>query len=46
MTSRYTFVCPECEQEIEVDEPMRESILSSGCPVCAGATDSESFELR
>lgn len=43
MTS-YVFTCPDCGQEIEVNESMREAILSSGCPVCTEATDDGDFE--
>lgn len=40
----HLFVCPACEQEIEVDTSMREAILESGCPVCTEATEEEHFE--
>lgn len=42
--STYIFVCPGCEQEIEVNEPMREAILSSGCPVCAEGVEKAHFD--
>lgn len=42
--STYIFVCPACEQEIEVNPPMREAILSSGCPVCTEAAETTYFE--
>ncbi|MFP8952994.1 FmdB family zinc ribbon protein [Natrialbaceae archaeon A-arb3/5] len=41
--SRYQFTCPECGQEIEVNESMREAILSHGCPVCGAAVTSATF---
>ncbi|MCQ4332660.1 zinc ribbon domain-containing protein [Natronomonas sp. F2-12] len=42
--STYRFVCPVCEQEIEVNTSMREAILESGCPVCTAGVDAAHFE--
>ena len=42
--STYTFVCPGCEQEIEVNGSMRDAILSSGCPVCTETVERSNFE--
>jgi len=42
MTS-YTFTCPECGQQIEVNASMRAAILSSGCPVCTEAVAAADF---
>ena len=41
--SRYEFNCPECGQEIEVNESMREAMLEHGCPVCGGTVTPETF---
>lgn len=41
--SRYEFTCPECGQEIEVNESMREATLSHGCPVCGAAVSAADF---
>lgn len=43
MTS-YVFTCPDCGQRIEVNESMREAILSSGCPVCTETAGTGDFE--
>lgn len=40
----YTFTCPDCGQEIEVNGSMREAMLSSGCPVCTEPVDTADFE--
>jgi transcription initiation factor IIE alpha subunit len=32
--STLTFVCPECQRSIEVDEAMRATLLETGCAVC------------
>jgi predicted nucleic acid-binding Zn ribbon protein len=42
--STYRFVCPACEQEIEINASMREAILESGCPVCTAGVGTEHFE--
>ncbi|WP_254522458.1 MULTISPECIES: DUF7560 family zinc ribbon protein [Natrinema] len=41
--SRYQFTCPECGQEIEVNESMREATLSHGCPVCTASVSQSDF---
>ena len=40
----YQFTCPGCTQEIEVDNPMRETILQVGCPVCTETIDEAAFD--
>lgn len=40
---RYTFVCPECTEEIAVDEPMRTALLESGCVACGSAVPTAAF---
>ncbi len=42
--STHIFVCPDCEQEIEVNTSMREAILANGCPVCTAPVESAYFE--
>jgi len=42
----YQFACPVCGQGIEINGPMREAILSNGCPVCSAAVDADAFECR
>ncbi|WP_049922651.1 DUF7560 family zinc ribbon protein [Halopiger djelfimassiliensis] len=44
--SRYEFTCPECGQEIEVNESMREATLSHGCPVCGAAVSTSAFAQK
>lgn len=41
--SRYEFTCPECGQEIEVNESMREATLSHGCAVCGAEVTETDF---
>ncbi|MCU4925379.1 zinc ribbon domain-containing protein [Halobacteria archaeon AArc-dxtr1] len=41
--SRYEFTCPDCGQEIEVNESMRAAILSHGCPVCSATVSETTF---
>lgn len=42
--STYTFTCPDCGQEIEVNASMREAMLTSGCPVCTEPVETSDFE--
>ncbi|RKD93429.1 DUF7560 family zinc ribbon protein [Halopiger aswanensis] len=44
--SRYEFTCPECGQEIEVNESMREATLSHGCPVCGADVTESAFATQ
>ncbi|WP_149799779.1 DUF7560 family zinc ribbon protein [Halorubrum xinjiangense] len=37
------FTCPDCEQTIEVNDAMRETILQTGCPVCTAVAAEEDF---
>ena len=30
----HTFVCSECRRSFEVDDGMREALLTSGCALC------------
>ncbi|WP_247728769.1 DUF7560 family zinc ribbon protein [Halovivax limisalsi] len=41
--SEYEFTCPDCGQQIEINGPMREAILTNGCPICSGPVDADSF---
>lgn len=41
--TEYEFRCPDCEQLIEINDPMREAILDNGCPVCSAAVDADHF---
>ncbi|WP_158059266.1 DUF7560 family zinc ribbon protein [Halorussus halophilus] len=41
--TKYEFTCPECGQQIEINDPMREATLSNGCPVCGAAVAAEHF---
>ncbi len=43
-TGNYRFECPECAENIEVNEPMKEAIVASGCIICGTAVTDGSFE--
>lgn len=30
----HTFVCPACDEHLEVNEPMRRALIDNGCVVC------------
>lgn len=39
----YVFLCPECGQEIEVNDSMREALVANGCVVCGAAVSDDMF---
>lgn len=41
--TEYEFTCPECGQQIEINDPMREATLTNGCPVCGASVTAEHF---
>ncbi len=41
--STVEFTCSGCAQTIEVNDEMRETILSTGCPVCTTAASASNF---
>lgn len=41
--TEYEFRCPECGQDIEVNESMREATLDHGCPVCGAPVEIDDF---
>jgi len=43
--STHIFVCSACDQEIEINDSMREAILSNGCPACAETAEPANFEI-
>lgn len=43
MLTTVQFTCPDCTQQIEVNDEMRETILETGCPVCTAAVSEDDF---
>lgn len=41
----YTFTCPECGEEMEVNDGMREALLEHGCVICGAGLSPEAFSL-
>lgn len=39
----YTFVCPACDESLEVNDPMREALLERGCVICGASVTAEAF---
>lgn len=39
----YEFTCPDCGQHIAINAPMRDAILTNGCPVCSAPVATEHF---
>jgi hypothetical protein len=39
----FTFQCPECGEQLEVNGPMRETLLDRGCVICSAAVTEAAF---
>lgn len=39
----FTFACPECGEELEVNEGMRTALLNNGCVICGATLNEEAF---
>lgn len=39
----YTFVCPECDESLAVNAPMKEALIEKGCVVCGESVTTEAF---
>ncbi|TYL36474.1 transcriptional regulator [Natronococcus pandeyae] len=44
--THFQFTCSGCSQQIDVDEAIRDAVLSYGCPVCASAVSMTDFAPR
>lgn len=43
MNGGYVFTCPECGGSLEVNDPMRETLIERGCVVCGAPVTAEVF---
>ncbi|WP_267642857.1 DUF7560 family zinc ribbon protein [Haloarchaeobius amylolyticus] len=43
-TGNYRFECPECAENIEVNESMKEAIQASGCIICGTSVSDQEFD--
>ncbi|KAB1192456.1 zinc ribbon domain-containing protein [Haloferax sp. MBLA0076] len=39
----FEFECPQCSEQFEVNDGMREALLERGCPVCTSAVTETAF---
>ena len=39
----YTFVCPECDETLEVNDSMKDALIEEGCVICGGPLTSDAF---
>ena len=42
-TPTFTFVCPECEEDLEVNDRMKEALTEYGCVICGAAVSDAAF---
>lgn len=39
----FTFVCPECEESLTVNDSMMDALIDKGCVICGSTVSTESF---
>lgn len=39
----YAFVCSACEESLEVNEPMKKTLIERGCVICGTTVTEEAF---
>jgi hypothetical protein len=39
----FTFLCPACEESLEVNGPMRDALVTEGCVICGAAVTASAF---
>lgn len=42
-SAEYVFVCPECEERMEVNGSMRDALVENGCVICGSAVSLDAF---
>ncbi|MFW5959418.1 MAG: DUF7560 family zinc ribbon protein [Natronomonas sp.] len=40
---KYVFVCPECDESLEVNDSMKEALVERGCVICGTSVTTEAF---
>lgn len=39
----FTFICPECEESLTVNDSMMDALIDKGCVICGSTVSTESF---
>jgi hypothetical protein len=39
----YTFVCPSCDENLEVNGSMKEALVERGCVICGATVTADAF---
>lgn len=39
----HAFDCPECGEDLEVNEPMKAALIERGCVICGATVSSDAF---
>ncbi|MFB6207482.1 MAG: hypothetical protein ABEJ05_13255 [Haloglomus sp.] len=42
--AEFIFRCPECDEHLEVNGPMRETLLERGCVICSATVTPAAFD--
>lgn len=40
----FVFVCPACDEELAVNDSMREALIRKGCVICGAEVGPEDFQ--
>ncbi len=41
--NEYVFECPQCGEQFEVNDGMRDALLERGCPICTSTVSETAF---
>ena len=39
----FTFVCPECEERLEINRTMKDALIDRGCVICGATVTTAAF---
>ncbi|MFB6102359.1 MAG: hypothetical protein ABEJ73_07305 [Haloplanus sp.] len=39
----YAFLCPDCDESLEVNDSMKDALLEEGCVICGTVVTAEAF---
>lgn len=42
----FTFVCPVCEESLQVNDSMKQALVEKGCVVCGSDLTPDAFTLE
>lgn len=43
--AEFVFLCPECDESLEVNDSMKAALVEKGCVICGASVTGEAFTL-